>query len=222
MKVWGRRNSMNVQKVMWTLGEIGMPYERVDVGGSFGGTATDEFGQMNPNRRIPVIQDNGLVLWESNVIVRYLTNVHDAEGVVHAGDPQTTAIADQWMEWMQTVLVGDMTVIFGGMIVGVPNPPSQAQMDSSIEKLATLWGIVEAQLDGQDYIAGDKLSIGDIALGPALHRYLNFPIERPSLPNVEAWYARLLDRPAYSQHVGFPFGGSPAEWRALEQAGAGL
>src|SRR5690606_22701182 len=115
LTVWGRTNSINVQKVMWTVGELGLEHERIDAGGAFGGLDTAEYGRMNPNRRIPVLQDGELGLWESNAIVRYLAARYGA-GTLWAEDPAQRSEADRWMDWMVTTLLPDMTVVFWQLV----------------------------------------------------------------------------------------------------------
>src|SRR5690606_41891674 len=114
LKVWGRKTSSNVQTVMWAVGELGLPHQRIDAGGPFGGLDTPEFGKLNPNRLVPVIEDDGFVLWESNVIVRYLAATH-GHGSLGAVDKRQRAPADQWMEGAQTMLYSDriVTILLG-------------------------------------------------------------------------------------------------------------
>src|SRR5262245_50616582 len=115
LKVWGRTNSSNVQKVMWAVGELRLTHERIDVGGEYGALDTDAYGKINPNRRIPTIDDDGFVLWESNVIVRYLAAKHGA-GTLWPEALTERAVADQWMDWQQTTLAPDMRTVFWGLV----------------------------------------------------------------------------------------------------------
>ena len=115
LRVWGRNNSINVQKVMWTVGELGLPHERIDVGGAFGGLDTAEYGALNPNRRIPTVEDEDVVVWESNACVRYLAARYGA-GRLWPEDVRRRAAADMWMDWQVSTLMPDMTVVFWGLI----------------------------------------------------------------------------------------------------------
>ena len=115
MKIWGRRNSINVQKVMWTLGELGVAHERVDAGMSHGVVGEAWYGDLNPNCQVPTLEDEGVILWESNVIVRYLAARH-GEGTLLPDTPAQRAVADQWMEWQQTTLHADVTFIFWAQV----------------------------------------------------------------------------------------------------------
>ena len=201
LKVWGRKTSINVQKVMWTVAELELPHERIDVGGPFGGLDTPEFGKLNPNRLVPVLEDDGFVLWESNVIVRYLVATH-GRGRLGASDERQRALADQWMEWANTTLYTD---IIPTIFLGLIRTPAQERDVAALEKAAKRAGerlaILDAQLDGRSYILGDQLTAADIGCGSLMYRYFTLDIPRPRLPNVEAWYQRLTERKAYQDHV---------------------
>ena len=220
LEVWGRKNSSNVISVMWTIGELGLECVRHNLGGSFGGLDTPEYADLNPNQLVPTINHQGLVLWESNAIVRYLSAAYGV-GTLWPDDPQVRARADQWMDWLKTTVYPAFMPVFFGLI---RLPPEQQQHDviaAMAVKSGQVFGILERHLAQHDYVAGNRFSMGDIPLGGIIHRYLNLDIERPALPGVDAWYRRLCQRPAYRQHAMIPFGDSLQEWLALERAGAG-
>ena len=203
LKIWGRNNSVNVQKVMWTVAELGLEHERIDVGGAFGRLDTPEYGAMNPNRRIPVVQDGALVVWESNACVRYLAAKYGS-GSLWSEDPGARALADMWMDWMGNTLNPDMTLVFLGLI---RTPPEQRDMNAikaAVGRLGESWKILDAHLAARSYVAGEHLTMGDVPVGTACYRYYQLAIDRPSLPNVEAWYGRLQTRAAFVQHVMIP------------------
>lgn len=201
LKVWGRKTSINVQKVMWTVAELGLVHQRIDAGGQFGGLDTDEFGKLNPNRLVPVIDDNGFVLWESNAIVRYLAAVYGREKLGSA-DERQRALADQWMEWANSTLYSD---IIATCFLSLIRTPAKDRNVAAIEKAAKRVGerlaILDAQLAGRSYILGDQLTAADIGCGSLMYRYFTLDIPRPRLENVEAWYQRLTERRAYQDHV---------------------
>jgi len=219
INIYGRKNSSQVIQVMWAVGELGLDHVRHNVGGSFGGLDTDEYKQMNPNRLVPTIEDNGFVLWESYAIVRYLSKEY-GEGSLWPKSNQEIARADQWMEWTNSRFMDTFFPAFWQLI----RTPAAEQDVEKIEKAATDTGtllqIVENVLQGQTYIAGNSLTMGDIPLGAMMFKYFTLDIDRPSLPNIESWYGRLCDREAYQQHAMTPFGTSSEEWFAIEQAGA--
>lgn len=218
--VWGRRNSLNVQKAMWAIGELGLESTRHDIGGSFGGNIDAEFDKLNPNRTVPVIDDGGFRLWESNAIVRYLAAKY-GQGSLWPEDVVTRASADRWMDWQQNVLYGALGPVFMA-ICRVPNAEQDsAAIAQHAADTANAFALLEPFLADSDYVAGDVFTMGDIPIGCCLWRYYSLPIERPDLPNLEAYYKRLTERAAFQQHVMFPFGESLEEWTELEQAGAG-
>jgi glutathione S-transferase len=205
LKIWGRRNSINVQKAMWAVAELGVPHERVDAGGPFGGLDTEEFGEMNPNRRVPVIDDDGTVVWESHAIVRYLAAKYGS-GSLWPDDAGARARSDMWMDWVTADL---QPAFIGGVFWNFYRTPEPQRnwnaIRQGIARSAILFRMLDRQLEGNAFLTGDTLTIGDIAAGAQLFRYLELEIDRPDLPNVEAWYARLKDRPAYREHVMVPF-----------------
>ncbi len=200
LKIMGRKTSSNVQKVLWCCGEIGIPFEREDIGGEFGRNKSPEYLALNPNGLVPTIDDDGFILWESNVIVRYLAAKY-ALGTLCPSDLQRRADADRWMDWQQTTLGLPMGILFRGLLKSPPDKIERAELTTAEQKAASTWKILEAQLAKQAYVAGATLTIGDIALGNAVHRWFKLPIERLDLPNLERWYGRLCERPAYKQHV---------------------
>jgi glutathione S-transferase len=205
LKVWGRRNSINVQKAMWAIGELGIPHQHIDAGGRFGGLDSDDFGAMNPNRRVPVIDDDGVVVWESHAIVRYLAAKHGA-GSLWPDDAGTRARSDMWMDWATSDL---QPAFIGGVFWNFYRTPEPQRnwnlIRQGIARSAILFRILDRCLEGQSFVAGNALTMGDIATGAQLYRYFELEIDRPDLPNVKAFYERLKDRPAYREHVMVPF-----------------
>ncbi len=203
LKVWGRNNSINVQKVMWTVAELGLEHRRIDAGGQFGGLDTPEYGTLNPNRLVPVIEDDGVVVWESNTIVRYLAARYGSGGLWPV-DPAPRAEADRWMDWKITSLQPDMTVVFWGLVRTPPEQRDTARIESAAERLGQTFAVLDAHLAGRRFVAGDELTMGDIPVGAACYRYHALPIRRPPLPDLESWYGRLRERTAFRSHVMIP------------------
>jgi len=219
LEVWGRKNSSNVIPVMWTVGELGLEHVRHNIGGSFGGDDTEAYARLNPNRLIPTIDDDGFVLWESMAITRYLCRRYGL-GTLCPSDDRQAALADQWMDWYKSSLTPSLMPIF----VNLVRTPQDQRNEEVIKRCtaATIGylELLDRHLQGRSYILGEHFSMGDIPLGAMLYKYYNLAIERPAMPNLEAWYARLCERPAYQRHAMIPFGSSPQEWLALEKAGA--
>jgi glutathione S-transferase len=202
LKIWGRKTSINVQKVMWTVGELRLPHERLDFGGEFGGLDTSEYGALNPNRLVPTINDNGLVLWESNAIVRHLAQTY-GRGTLSPGDEHSYAKADSWMDWSLTTLYGDIILTCFLQLVRTPaGDRNEAAIEAAARRAGERLAILDRQLSGgSGYIVGNQLTIADIAVGTLMYRYFGLRIPRPPLPNVERWYKALTQRAAYQTHV---------------------
>lgn len=200
LKILGRKTSSNVQKVVWCCAEMGLPFERTDIGGPFGGNKAAEYLALNPNGLVPTIDEDGFVLWESNAIVRYLAAKH-ATGSLFPRDLQRRADADRWMDWQQTVLGPPMGILFRALLRSPPDAIAPAEIESARQRAAAAFGILDAQLGRTRYVAGNELTMGDIALGFAPHRWSLMPVDRPSLPNLERWYGDLCARPPYAEHI---------------------
>jgi glutathione S-transferase len=205
LTVWGRRSSFNLQKVMWLVGELDIAHRHIEVGGRFGGLDTNAFRAMNPHGRVPVIDDGGTVVWESHAILRYLAARHGG-GAFWSEDPAIRSLADRWMDWAQTTLQPDFLLgVFWGLY-RTPEPQRNwPAIKERLAKTARHFQLLDRWLAERAFMLGEALTLADIPIGTHLYRYFNMEIERPALPRVEAWYARLQDRPAYRAHVMVPF-----------------
>jgi glutathione S-transferase len=202
MKIWGRANSINVQKVLWCADELGLAYERIDIGGSFGGNDQAAYRAKNPNGLVPTLEeDDGFVLWESNTIVRYLSAKY---GKLSPSDPRARADAERWMDWQLTTIARDMTTVFWGLVRTPPEKRDTAAISAAAKSLCGLWGRLDAGLQGKSFVGGNAFTMGDIPVGCLAYRWLNLPVERVALPNLEAWYKRLGERAPYRKNVMVP------------------
>ena len=203
LRIWGRSTSISVQKVLWCCEELDVPYDRVDVGGPFGGNREPEYLRLNPNGLVPTISDGGFVLWESNAIVRYLSARHGM-GTLCPEDLAERADADRWMDWQMGTLWASFRPAFFGLVRTPPEERDQAGIATAIEKTAGNLAIFDAHLAGRDYVTGPSLSMADMPLGVTAHRWFTLDIERPLMPNLEAWYERLCARAPYRATVMAP------------------
>ncbi len=200
LKILGRKTSSNVQKVLWCCEEIGLPFEREDVGGEFGKNKTPQYLALNPNGLVPTIDDDGFVLWESNSIVRYLAAKY-GKGKLWPADPQIAASASRWMDWQLSVLNAPVGTLFRAHLKNPKDDIPAAELEAAGKRGGEVWKMLDTQLASSPFVAGKDLTVGDIALGNAIHRWYKFPVERPSLPHLQAWYDRLCARPAYQKHI---------------------
>lgn len=201
LTIWGRRSSFNVQKVLWLAGELGLVHRHIPAGGEFGSCDTPEFATLNPACRIPVVDLDGQIVWESHSILRFLA-ARIPGHTLWSDDPFTRSCAERWMDWSQGTLEPDlMTGLFWAL---VRTPEAQRDWTLVSDKAARSWrhlGILDRVLATQPFLGGATFGLGDIPAGATLYRYFTLDIERPLLPNVEAWYRRLQERPAYREHV---------------------
>jgi len=186
LTIWGRNNSVNVQKVMWTVAELGLAHQRNDVGGAFGGLDNDAYGALNPNRRIPTLEDGETTIWESQAIVRYLAAQYGAGGL-WPNDPATRAEADRWMDWMMSTILPQLHPVFWGLIRTSPEERDMAVIETAAKALGQTWQILDRHLASRPFVAGDHLTMGDIPVGAACYRYYALDTARPDLPHVGAW-----------------------------------
>ncbi len=200
LTIWGRKNSSNVRKALWCAEEAGLEYRTVDAGGAFGLVDEPAFRAMNPNGRVPVIEDDGFVLWESNAIVRYLAARY-APGDLYPQDPVRRADADKWMDWTTSTLAGPFRDLFWGTLRTPPEQRDEALIAKALQTCGELLRVPDQTLAGQPWLSGERFGMGDIPLGCFIYAWFDMPIERPPLPHLEAWYLRLRERPAFRTAV---------------------
>lgn len=202
LEVWGRKSSSNVQALMWCIGELGLPYQRHDVGHRFGGTDSDEFYALNPNRTIPVFRDGDLPpLWETGAILRYLANRY-APDEFWPADLIARTHVDRWMEWSKLNVALLFTAPIFWRVVRTPAAERDpAAIGQALQAFENKLMIAEQRLAGQTFLAGDTFSAADIQFGHVLYRYYDIDIDRQPLPNLRSYYDRLTERPAFREHV---------------------
>ncbi len=200
----GRANSSNVMKPVWLLEELGLPYERTDLGGPFGGNDTPEYRAINPNGVVPTLVEGDFVLWESNAIVRYLCAANAPGSPMWPDDLKARASIDRWMDWQQTTLNRPQSIVFQGLVRMRPEQRDHAAIAAATTEVTRCWTLLDGILERVEYVAGPVFTLADIALGVHVHRWFSFDIARPPQPHLRAWYDGLLTRPAYRQHVAMP------------------
>lgn len=205
LKIWGRASSSNVMKLLWVCEELGIPHERVDAGGAFGRTNEPAYLAMNPNARVPTIEEpDGFALWESNTICRYLVATRAPGHALHPADPRARARIERWMDWQQSHMAGPMTTVFFTYVRIPEEKRDWPATHAAREEAEALWDIVENALAEGDYLGGAELSLADVALAPYLYRWLNLPISRKAQPRIADWAARMGARPGFARHIAVP------------------
>lgn len=205
LQIWGRANSINVQKVMWTVGELELEHVRHEAGGRAGGLDTPEFAAMNPHRTIPVIDDDGTVVWESGAIIRYLAAKYGAGGL-WPEDPAARAIADEWFEWTHTALQPGFLLLFKAVARTPPQKQNVQRVINILQRIGALYQRLDAHLADRPFIGGDSFTMGDIAPGATMYRFFGMELPgRPEFPNLTAWHQRLREREAFRRHIEVPW-----------------
>jgi glutathione S-transferase len=201
--IWGRLSSINVQKVVWCADELGLAYERHDVGGRFGGVDTPRYLAMNPNGLVPTVDDDGFVLNESNAIVRYLA-AREGAATLWPEALKARADVDRWMEWQSTEFTPATRDAFWHLVRTAPEARDGGAIEASRQKTEKRTAVLDAHLANRRYIAGDTFTLADLVNGCAAYRWLHMPIARVPRPNLERWYAEISSRPASRQVTSVP------------------
>ena len=201
IQIWGRNNSHNVQKVIWFCEEIGLHFKREDAGLEFGRVRDPDMLARNPNAVIPTIEDDGFVIWESNVILRHLARKYGGLDFYPESVEVRTEV-ERWMDWQQTTLLSPMTTIFWGR-ARAPDKFPKSEIDKAVQKAERLWQIVSQRLEGRKWIAGEHMSLAEVSIGALAWRWFSLVSEKERAPNdnLEGWFKALCARPAYKEHV---------------------
>lgn len=201
LKIWGRKNSSNVRKVLWCAQELGLDYQSIDAGGEFGLVDEPQYRALNPNGRVPMIEDGDLVLWESNSIVRYLGARYAPDTPWYPAAPVARASADKWMDWTTSSLAVPFRPLFWGVLRTPAEQQDWVQINAAHKQCAELLSIADQALAQQPFLSGQEVGMGDIPLGCFVYAWFEMPIERPEMRHLRAWYERLQQRPAYQAAV---------------------
>jgi glutathione S-transferase len=203
LKILGRNSSINVMKVLWACEELSLPFSRVDVGGAFAFKNEPNYLTLNPNGRVPTIDDNGFIMYESNAIVRYLASTYGDGKLLPKGKARW--VGEQWMDWQQTVLTTPMSAVFWQLVRTEPAKRDHAAIASGMKTLQGLWPFVDDHLSRNAFIAGDTFSMADIPVGCMVYRWFAFEgVERPPLKHLEAWWKKLKEHSGYQKHLFLP------------------
>jgi len=204
LTIYGRTNSVNVQKVLWCLEELAVPYTRIDAGLEHGKNTEPWYLKLNPNGKVPLLTDGSFTLWESNTIVRFLASKHGVGSLCPAA-LETRALAERWMDWQLSTLVYPVSIVFQNLIRRPAGERDAAAIARRTPEANRAMLLLDEHLKGSPYVAGDVFTMGDIPVGATAHRWLEIPgIDRPALAAVRAWHARLAERPGFRKHVQLP------------------
>ena len=199
LKIYGRANSINVRKVLWICDEIGIPFTREDWGRGYRSTEDPAFLKLNPFAVVPVIDDDGFLLRESNAITRYLATKHSRDDL-YPRDAKVRATLEAWMDWAATDLAAGVRPVFMGLHVKAPAFSNPKSIEAGVTEWTRQMRALDAHLSRQPFVAGSAFTIGDIPVGLGVNRWFTLPFAKPELPAVSAYYEALSQRPAFRTH----------------------
>lgn len=205
IKIWGRANSVNVQKVLWCCDELVLPFERIDAGGKFGHLDEPAYLAMNPNGKVPTLQDGNFVLWESNAILRYLAMQYGPSSVLYPNEPKVRASIERWLDWSIGTLAPAERPLFLALVRTPPEQRDAAKIATDLAHTAALWTLLDQHLQGRFFLENERFSLADIVLGSFARRWYGLEgVERPVLPNLDRWYQRLTQRQGFRKYIDLP------------------
>jgi glutathione S-transferase len=205
LRIWGRANSVNVQKVLWCLRELDLAFERIDAGMAFGRNRDPDYLAMNPNGRVPTLQDGDFVLWESNSIMRYLVLAYGKGSPIYPEAPKRRAGVDRWLDWTLSTLQPVDRPVFWALVRTPPEQRDMAAIQKDADAEAVQWRIVDNQLATRRFIEGDDFTLADIALGAYARRWFGVEgVVKPPLAHLERWFAQFAGRPGFKQFIAPP------------------
>jgi glutathione S-transferase len=205
LTIWGRANSVNVQKVLWCLRELDLAYDRIDAGMAFGKNNEPAYLAMNPNGRVPTLVDGDFVLWESNSVMRYLCLAYGRGSPIYPAAAKQRAAVDRWLDWTLSTLQPVDRPVFWALVRTPVEQRDMAAIQKDVDAEAVVWRIVENQLATRRFIEGDDFTIADIAVGAYARRWLGVEgVAKPKLPQLERWFAQFAGRPGFAQFVAPP------------------
>lgn len=202
-RLWGRASSGNVQKALWALDELGLPYEAIEAGGAHGIVGEAAYRAMNPNGLVPTLEEDGFVLWESNAILRYLAHAHGGP-LALPEEPRARARVDQWLDWQATSFTPAMRDAFLQLVRLAAEKRDAAVIEASRASSERCAALLDRHLAGTPFVAGEHFSIADIAVGLAANRWFQLPLAREERPGIRRWLATLAQRPASSAVLSLP------------------
>ncbi|SAK43961.1 glutathione S-transferase domain-containing protein [Caballeronia hypogeia] len=202
LTIWGRANSVNVQKVLWCCEELGLAFERIDAGLQFGRNNEPGYLAMNPMGRVPTLVDGDFVLWESNAIIRYLAMQYGADSTLYPAEPKIRASADRWLDWSLSTLQPTERPVFWAYIRTSPADRDVKQLAASVSEVEKLWRVVDAHLQGRDYLEGNTFTLADLVIAAYARRWFGIAeLVRPALPELERWYVGIAQRAGFQRYV---------------------
>lgn len=205
--IWGRGNSINVQKVLWTCEDLSIPFRSIDAGMEFGVNKTPEYLAINPNGLVPSIDDAGHLLWESQAVMRYLVRKSKTQAnkdSLYPADPLAASMVDQWLEWNSTTVWPAMRPLFWGWVRLKENERDPIALEQNRLQMIKNFEMLNQRLKITKFVAGDYFTLADIPLALIAYRWFNIPIERTDFEHINRWYLEVCNRPGFKKYCSSP------------------
>ncbi len=195
IRIHGEAQS-RAMRPLWLLEELGLEYEHVKTSFSSGETRAPAFLKLNPNGHVPVLEDGGLVLWESMAINLYLAAKYGAGGLWPASE-RARALALQWTFWAMTECEAHaLTCLLHR--AGLPEAQRDAdQADAAEQALQGPLGVLDSHLKGREWLVGDGFDIADLNVAAVLSWTRPGRVDLKSFPGAAAWLKRCTGRPGF-------------------------
>lgn len=191
LRIYGAPKSRTV-RVLWMAGELGLEYDHKSYLPRAPETHTPEFRELNPNGRVPVIDDDGFVLSESMAINMYLAKKH--KSALYPSDPKNEALAWQWSLW-ETDRLDRQLVNYARHTKDLPEAERKPQVaEDAWKECVASFDVLERALTKSEWLAGQSFSVADLNVASALYRALS--LDMGKWPRVQAWLDRCWERPA--------------------------
>ena len=202
--IWGRLNSINAQKVFWLCEDLHIEFDRTNAGLEFGVNKTPTYLEMNPNGLVPVINDNGFILWESHSILRYLAKNYGAGNSYYPSSSAESAKVDQWLDWANTMAWPAMRPLFFGWIRTKPENRNALELENARVPMTAIFRILNEQLKKSTWVAGETFTLADITLALIAYRWFNLPIEREEFEHLDVWFKNATQKPGFLKYGNSP------------------
>lgn len=200
LHIIGRSDSGNVQKILWACEELSLSFTREDLGGPFGGNNDERYLQLNPNGLVPTVIDDGIVMWESNTILRYLACQYGSDSLWEP-DPARRTLGERWMDWQLSVLAPALKPLFYQLVRTPDAKRDPALIAAARDQMAVAMQLFDQGIPDTTFLGGERFTVADIALAIFVHRWFALPIRREPFPRAERWYKAIAQRPGFRKYI---------------------
>ena len=198
LTVYGRKSSANVQKVRWICSESDLEFKTEIVGGRYGGLTSPEFINLNPNSTIPVLKDGDFILYESNSIIKYIS---DKFNILKSDTQKKIALNNQWIDWSSSVFGLNCSTYTAHSILLPIEQRNTTLASEAKKKIHSCFELLNKQSEKTNYLLDDELSLADIPVGCWIHRCVVLDLAISDFKFLEKLYINLKERNAFQTTV---------------------